>query len=108
MDTSPPLNVDPGELREIEQRFHQLIRDRAGHLVEGHHLELPQLAASMMGQEAAWFPVPGMYGGFSYRLAVEAGRPTLLVSSWSRVVGGSGQQHAITSESTTLTDEGFV
>lgn len=51
-----------------------------------------------------WFPIPGMYGGFSIRLVTNY----LHVESWSRVVGGSGQIHVITTEGTTLVDEGFV
>ena len=52
----------------------------------------------------AWFPVPGMYGGFSIALM----RNYLDVESWSRVVGGSGQAHVITVAGTVLVDEGFV
>jgi len=55
-----------------------------------------------------WFPVPGMYGGFSYRL-VSIGVDAKLVSeSWCRVVDGSGQRHEITSEGGRLVEEGFV
>lgn len=51
-----------------------------------------------------WFPIPGMYGGFSIALM----RNYLEVESWSRVVGGSGQAHVITAEGAVLVDEGFV
>lgn len=48
-----------------------------------------------------------MYGGFHVRL--EPGQPVRLIAeSWSRVVGGSGQRHAITDAATELLDEGFV
>jgi len=43
-----------------------------------------------------WFPVPGMYGGFSYRLEVAGVKAKLVSESWCRVVGGSGQRHEIT------------
>jgi hypothetical protein len=57
-----------------------------------------------MKEPTLWFPVPGMYGGFSIEL-----RPGYLgVSSWSRVVGGSGQRHVITHEGATLVEHGFV
>ncbi len=45
-----------------------------------------------------------MYGGFDIRLQENF----LDVKSWCRVVGGSGQQHLITSAGTILVDEGFV
>ena len=51
-----------------------------------------------------WFPVPGMYGGFSVALM----RNYLEVQSWSRTVDGSGQAHVITAEGTVLVDEGFI
>lgn len=57
-----------------------------------------------VGDVPMWFPVPGMYGGFSIRLM----RSYLFVESWSRMVGGSGQAHVITAEGTTLVEEGFV
>jgi len=50
------------------------------------------------------FPVPGMYGGFDIALR----RGYLETSSWSRVVGGSGQAHVITHAGAVLVDEGFV
>jgi hypothetical protein len=61
-------------------------------------LETPQM----------WFPVPGMYGGFSYRLASTGLDAMLISESWSRVVGGSGQRHEIDSKDSRLVDEGFV
>ncbi|WP_423463372.1 hypothetical protein ACO229_00630 [Promicromonospora sp. MS192] len=51
-----------------------------------------------------WYPVPGMYGGFSLK-AVPDG---VEAESWIRVVGGSGQRHLITREGCRLVDEGFV
>lgn len=54
--------------------------------------------------EPLWFPIPGMYGGFSVRLL----RNYLYVESWSRVVGGSGQAHVVTHAGYTLVDDGFV
>lgn len=47
-------------------------------------------------------PVSGMYGGFS----IELRSGYLEVSSWSRVVGGSGQTHVTTREGYTLVAEG--
>jgi len=45
-----------------------------------------------------------MYGGSSITLVQDG----LDVESWSRVVGGSGQAHHITTDATALIDEGFV
>lgn len=35
-------------------------------------------------------------------------RNRLIVESWSRVVGGSGQAHVITESGSVLVEEGFV
>lgn len=53
---------------------------------------------------SAWFPIPGMYGGFEIRLETAY----LDVKRWSRVVRGSGQAYVITAEGVTLVSEGFV
>lgn len=49
-----------------------------------------------------------MYGGFSYRLAVQDQQVALITESWCRVVGGSGQRHKITDQGIELLEEGFV
>jgi hypothetical protein len=49
-----------------------------------------------------------MYGGFYYRLDAAGVDAKLISESWSRVVGGSGQRHEVTSEGSRLVDEGFV
>lgn len=51
-----------------------------------------------------WYPVPGMYGGFSIRLREDH----LYVESWVRVVGGSGRGHVITRDGAVLVRSGFV
>lgn len=51
-----------------------------------------------------YFGYPGMYGGFDISIAGDR----LLVSSWSRIVGGSGQVHEITEEGCVLVNEGFI
>lgn len=51
-----------------------------------------------------WYPVDGMYGGFSIQLRENH----LYVESWSRVVGGSGLAHVITPTSTSLVKSGFA
>ena len=91
----------------LQQHLHALIRERADEFGFPVPPDLPDLAALAESvNEEAWFPVPGMYGGFAYQLG-EPGT-TLTVSSWSRVCEGSGQRHEITSDGCRLTDEGFV
>lgn len=56
----------------------------------------------------AWFPIPGMYGGFSYWLKGEGEDIKLITESWCRVWGGSGQRHEITATGSQLVEVGFV
>lgn len=65
------------------------------------HLDAACVAES---DGTVWFPIPGMYGGFSVRMF----HRRLHVESWSRVVGGSGRAYVITGDRVTLVDEGFV
>jgi hypothetical protein len=51
-----------------------------------------------------WFLVPGMYGGFEITLIHDF----LSVKSWSRIAGGSGQEHLITTEGAILVRDGFM
>jgi hypothetical protein len=95
-------------LQKIESYFHQLITERAIKFikVKGENLEFPKLTTELNSQK--WFPVSGMYGGFSYTLIFQNTELTLIVESWSRVVGGSGQKHQITTNGIKLLEEGFV
>ena len=93
----------------IERNLHGLMQLRAGNLIEEHQIVLPGLTAPADAtDEPAWFPIPGMYGGFSYRWAGHSAEPLLVVESWCRVVEGSGQRHHITTDGSTLIEEGFV
>jgi hypothetical protein len=98
------------ELQVIQSLFHDLIRHRAGKIIERNKkpVEFPVLTTELLSQEIQSFPVSGMYGGFYYQLFMENNRLKLNVKSWSRVVGGSGQEHEITEDGCVLTDEGFV
>ncbi|MEU5943398.1 ankyrin repeat domain-containing protein [Micromonospora sp. NPDC047548] len=107
----PPRLVDvpDDELRRVQEHFHGLICHRAGKLVDEHRLRLPELEVLLETPGGgSGFSVPGMYGGFSFTLAVEDGRARLTTESWSRVVGGSGQRHEITVGGVDLVAEGFV
>ncbi|PPK65309.1 ankyrin repeat domain-containing protein [Actinokineospora auranticolor] len=84
--------------------LHDLIRERADHLVREHRLRLPELEVlTELEKPDMFFPVPGMYGGFGYRLEGEG----LVVRSFCRVVGGSGQTHRITTAGCVLVEDGW-
>ena len=101
---------DPEEtLLSIQAHFHRLILSRATEVTDTDGMKLPELAPLLTAKEpTAWFAVPGMYGGFSYRLEGEGIRVKLISESWSRVVEGSGQRHEVTAHGSKLLDEGFV
>ena len=96
-------------LLRVQTHFHTVIRSRAERLVEEHGLRLPELEPLLeLDTPEMWFAVPGMYGGFRYRLEAGDVRLKLLSDSWCRVVDGSGQRHEITPRGSQLVDEGFV
>lgn len=98
-----------GVLLKMQFHFHEVIRGRAARLVEEHALRLPELEPLLeLDRPQMWFAVPGMYGGFSYRLESVGVEAKLIAESWCRVVDGSGQRHEITSAGGRLVDEGFV
>ena len=97
------------ELLAIQGHFHQLIQRRVEREVNKNALRLPELTPLLeIETPRMWFPVSGMYGGFSYELSPESPPAKLICESWSRVVGGSGQRHEITAAGTVLVAEGFV
>lgn len=96
-------------LQNLEAHLHALIRSRVGDLVEARGIVLPHLTATLPTEsQPAWFPVDGMYGGFSFWAAGDPDAPTIICESWSRVEDGSGQRHVITEVGSVLVDEGFV
>jgi len=101
--------VPVGVLLKIQFYFHEVIRGRIDRELPNHGLRLPELEPLLeLDRAHMWFPVPGMYGGFSYRLESTGVDAKLVAESWCRVVGGSGQRHEITSKGSKLVDEGFV
>ena len=101
--------VSEATLLAIQHHFHKVIRGRAAQLVDQQGLQLPELIALLAAKEPkAWFAIPGIYGGFSYWLEDEGEHTKLIVESWCRVVGGSGQRHEVTAHGSKLLDEGFV
>jgi hypothetical protein len=103
-----PVLRNPTEddvLARLDERLVDLIERRIRPHVTVELRPFPTvLLTELVPGARAWFPIPGMYGGFSIALR----RNYLDVESWSRVVGGSGQAHVITVEDTVLVAEGFV
>lgn len=106
LEQDVPLRI----LLKLQSHFHQVIHERADHLVKEHALRLPELEPllEMKKDTVVWFAVPGMYGGFAYRLERAGVDPKLIAESWCRVVGGSGQRHEVTPDGSRLVEEGFV
>ena len=106
----PRAKAMPDEpLAAIQAYFHTLIAKRAKEFGCVLPHDLPQLHG--LGEDAespAWFPVPGMYGGFRYRREGSGATTKLICESWSRVCGGSGQRHEISASGWTLVEEGFA
>jgi hypothetical protein len=102
-------HVPFGVLLKVQAHFHEVIRARAGRLVEEHALRLPELEPLLeLERPQMWFPVPGMHGGFLCRLDAGGVQARLIVESWCRLTGGSGQRHEVTSAGSQLVEEGFV
>lgn len=96
----PPrrLDVPPGALAALQERFHELIRERMDEFGLPHEgLRLPELEVLLeMERPELWFPIAGMHGGFHFRLTADETGVRLTTASWSRVVGGSERRHEIT------------
>jgi hypothetical protein len=109
VSTQPRPNRQDYRLLRIEARFHGLIRWRVAEGRLEQPTEPPPLDLRMLDEEEQrWFPVPGMCGGFAYRLRRRGDGLVLVTESWSRVVDGSGQRHIVTSSGVVLEAEGFV
>ncbi|GLZ43478.1 ankyrin repeat domain-containing protein [Actinokineospora sp. NBRC 105648] len=103
-DLLMPVIHNPAPAAGLRRHFHDLIRERAADLVDRERLRLPELEVlAELTEPRMWFPVPGMYGGFDYRLLDHE----LEVRSWSRIAGGSGQTHRVTADGYRLTESGY-
>lgn len=95
--------LDDELIGRLDQRLAEVIESRTAQLpVRLRHPTVEVLTEMRTGK--MWYPVPGMYGGFS----IELRENHLYVESWCRIVGGSGQAHVITADRSTLVNEGFV
>jgi hypothetical protein len=105
----PPSDRPLTELGRVQANFHELIRARAGTLLQEQSAPLPTLEAGVATEDQpGWFPVDGMHGGFKYWWDPESAGLRLMSESWSRVADGSGQLHEITPDGARLLGEGFV
>lgn len=101
-------NVPLDALAAVQTHFQEVINGRVTHLPSPHGLRLPELEPLLeMKESRMWFPVPQMYGGFSYWLARVGSDPLLVSESWCRVVGGSGQRHEVTARGSSLVARGI-
>lgn len=92
------------EIQKMEAGLHKTIIEITDNLIKNNGQQLPQLSFLYEFGEF-WYPVPGMYGGFS----VSKHAKGIQADSWCRVVGGSGKRHVIDRDGhVELTDEGFV
>lgn len=99
-------NVPMGVLAKIQDNFHNVVRGRAEKLITKCQLRLPELGPLLeIDEPEMWFPVPGMYGGFRYRLEGQGAAAKLISNSWCRVVEGSSQTHEISSKGSILLAE---
>src|SRR4051812_38818694 len=85
--------VPLGILLKMQAHFRAVIRGRAEREVREHELRLPELEPLL--DLRVWFAVPGMYGGFGYRLETEGAEAILVSESWRPMVQGSGERHEI-------------
>lgn len=88
----------------MQEQLHLLIRGRIPKLYLENRLRLPQIEPlTELDEPKLWFPVPGLYGGFS----IELGGAELTVRSWNRVHGGWAQTHRITRDTIQLVESGW-
>ena len=109
------VKFDDADLQAIQQNFYDLMHYRCRNAedcikwLDSDEADLPKITNDLLSKnEPEWFPVSGMYGGFSYGLIDRDGKPVLITDSWVRIVGGSGQTHEITPTEVTITAEGYV
>lgn len=111
-----PIHIVPAStLTLLRGALHDVIRQRreVQRLIMEQRLRLPELEPlTELNEPSMWFPVPGFYGGFKIELLLperdSAEHAELEVTSWCRIVGGSGQRHRVRVDGAELVEEGFV
>ena len=103
----PPYSQ--AKLKQLQDGLHAVINARLAEFALVLEEPMPRLGQrAPTSADPAWFPVRGMYGGFSYWVDGAGSDQRLIVESWSRVDEGSGQRHVVGEEGVALLDEGFV
>ena len=97
------------DLLRVQELFHGLIRSRCR---EGG-IDVPADLPVLRHRESAmsnpgWFPIDGMYGGFSYWFEGDSDAGALICESWCRIVEGSLMRHRVTVTEVILLDSGPV
>jgi hypothetical protein len=101
--------VDPLRLAIMQELLHGLVRAVSLCYPVDKDLRLPELSIlTEFTDDALWFPIPGMYGGFNLWLEEREDEPVVITESWCRVVEGSGRRHRIGPFEVVLLEEGFV
>jgi hypothetical protein len=101
----PAHELEDWVIHGLEYRLHRHIRDRLTGMLPDVHLRMPQIGPMIEETEPTmWFPVPGLYGGFSIALT---GERVLTVKSWCRVVGGWAETWEITPASARAIEVGW-
>ncbi len=107
----PPTADESGsvDVARLQQGLHETILGRLKEFRIERELRLPSLTLPLPSRETpCWYPIDGMYGGFSYWSEGAGQTQCLVVESWSRVEGGSGQRHEVKNGQVRLVAEGFV
>ena len=90
LEISEKVKQNSIEIENMEKGLHKVIRGRVEKLIEDNGQSLPQLAL-LYEKGSFYYPVPGMYGGFS----VSEHEKGIQADSFIRVCGGSEQNHVI-------------
>lgn len=99
------VNNNYDKLKHIQDKFHELIIKRAKEFsckdfLLQENKNLPNIIETITSVEnKGWFPVLGMYGGFSYYLIEEDSEIRLITTNWSRIIDESEQRNVIDAKS---------
>ena len=101
------LSFSEADLRAVEARFHELIRERA-RFFDVSTPALPRITSDLVDKpypdgQREWTEVG--YGGFAWSLSMESGILTLDTEYWSKV--DTRRRWEITPDETSLAEEGL-
>jgi len=109
LQPAPMHQVSEVHIAKLEAQLRKVVLGRTDDLVEQNNIEFPPLCLLLERESPMiWFPIPGMYGGFRIELRRAGESPQLIVDSWSRVCGGSGERHLVMAHGYALIEAGFV